>query len=450
MKSIKLSKREFERALKLGLGRAYLHVRDYGDKGVERVIERSILTDFVYDNQFEGNRGWWTFSTLLNTGRIRDYAEFFMKNIGRGELRSVDYNHQLVLAGYFFEQGYTEFRPRVFELARKLLALREHECQCLQELISAAGEAGLQFGLVEFCKAEADLIKMTWECNEIYEYADNHMFSADKALDRIEEKHPDTRRFREAVKEFQIEESTPCVEKQPPTLEEILEFLDSCNSFARNYRVARFGRIAGDEHLAVIYNRLLKADTEILQHACMVAFCDRKLPVIENRVLKMLSAKNEKLRRACANALSNCEHPAVRRKALQLLKSDDAETLIFGLKLLENNYHSADASLILETLMKLRNSHDIHSAGIVLKHLSRGEGRNELKDCFLWLYENGPEAWCRAEFVKILYEWGACSDEILHESEWDSGDEVQEFARNVLTSRELEKNGRDSLCPNAE
>ena len=445
MKSKKLTKREFERAIKLGLGRAFLHVRDYGDKGVERIIERSILTDYVYDNQFEGSRGWWTFSMILNTGKIRDYAEFFLKNIGRGNLSPVDMFHQLNLAGYFFEQGFTEFRPHIFELAMRLLALRDYKIGSLRELISVGGEAGLQYGLVELCKSETELITFSWECNEIYEFAEDNMFSVNKALDKIEKQFPDTKHFREAVNAHRSEKLTPCEEEQPPTLEEILEFLDSCSSFVRNYRVSRFGRIASDENIAVIYNRLAEATTEVQQHACILAFCDRKLPVIEDKVLKMLEAKNEKLRRACANALSNCTHMKIRRKARQMLRADDVETVIIGFRLLESNYCSTDASLILEALMKLRKVDDIHSAGVALKRLSRVEERKELKDCFLWLYENGPESWCRAEFVKTLCRWEECPDEILYESEWDSGDEVQECARNVLTARELEKTGGNIL-----
>jgi hypothetical protein len=376
---------------------------------------------------------------ILNTGNVGKYATFFLKNLGLGELRPVDMLHQLVVAGYFFEQGYTDFRPKVFALARKLLTLLEHEDSCLRELISAGGEAGLQFGLVELCKAENNLVKRSWECNQIYEFADYNLSSVDAALDRIEERHPDTKRFREAVREFQKEESAPAEEQSAPTLEEILKYFDSCNSFVQNYRVSGFGRIASDEQISIIYKRLLEANTEVQQHACMVAFCNRKFPAMDRRILQMLETKNQKLRRACANALSNCSHPTIRRKALQMLQSDDADTICFGLRLLVSNYRPSDAELLIKALKKLQKADAIHSAGLSLKKLYRDGERKELKDCFLWLYENGPESWCRAEFVQTLYRLGICTDEILYESEWDSGSELQEFARNVLTLRELEK-----------
>jgi HEAT repeat protein len=441
MKAKRLSKREFERALKLGLGRAFLHVRDYGDAGVEDVIERSLLTDYVYDNQFEGDRGWWCFSILLNTGRIHEYAEFLLNNIGRGELRPLDQRHQLIVAGYFFEQGYQEFRKEIFGLSRVLLARASHQVSCLRELISVAGEKGFEFGLVELCKGCADLDQFSWECNEIYEFANNNLSSVDEALKRIEELEPDTVRFRAAIEEFKREDVEPYKPKPDPTLSEIVEFITVRDSFVRNVRPVRFGKIATDEEIGTVFDLLQHADSEVKQYACLLVFDDRQLPLIDERILNILNADNKRLRLACASALSNCSDRLVRRKALTLLKSEDGEHINFGLALLKSNYRSSDANLVLKALQKLQTPQDIHSAGLALKDLRRVEGRQELKDCFLWLYENGPESWCRAQFVETLYEWQLCPDEILYESQWDSGSDSNEFARAILTSREIQQTG---------
>ena len=57
--SLPLSVREFERALSIGHGRAWLHASRHGVDGLHDVITHALLHSLAFDVQCEGDRGPW-------------------------------------------------------------------------------------------------------------------------------------------------------------------------------------------------------------------------------------------------------------------------------------------------------------------------------------------------------------------------------------------------------
>ncbi len=81
MKPRKLGKRAFARALRHGLGSAHLHVKEYGDEGVENILIDACLTDLVYDRQADSGRARWLARMLDASGRIEYYASKILEAI---------------------------------------------------------------------------------------------------------------------------------------------------------------------------------------------------------------------------------------------------------------------------------------------------------------------------------------------------------------------------------
>ncbi len=437
MKARKLSKREFARAIKFGLGRAVLHVRDYGDKGVEDILKEAMLHNYVFDMQFESDRCSWLYSILSLTGRLRSYVDFFYQTVCNTVPSEYDMRQQLVLAGIFFSLGFEEFRPIVLNFGSKLSACKRFKITGGCELFDVAGTFGFEMAVKGICRAETDLLALGYECNQIYEHSENGIREdIGKVLTRLEEQEPDLKRFRDSVTAFKADSDTVYEERPKLTLDEFLRGAEE-QTDAYAFASSRFGRSASPEELDVVFALLLKETEWMKQYSYISVFRCYQLPKISEKIFKLLDSPHHRLRHACATALANSVDARVRAKALKMLRSREDFKIPLALTLLQKNYRPSDAPIILSALENMSDPIQIHSAGGDVKDLlSSGEGK-ELVDCFFWLYEHGPEAHCRYYFLESLIEWDICPKEIVYEAQWDSGEEVQALARDFLTRREM-------------
>ena len=68
--ALPLSPDAFEDALRKGLGRASLHVREHGAAGLESRLLDACRTNWVFDAQCEGTRGEWLWE-IVTAARLR-------------------------------------------------------------------------------------------------------------------------------------------------------------------------------------------------------------------------------------------------------------------------------------------------------------------------------------------------------------------------------------------
>jgi len=73
-----LSKNDFVKALECGLGRAFLHVKIYGDTNIEEELLHAVTHSLAYDDQAEGNRGDWMYDMIQSTSRPEFYFDKLM------------------------------------------------------------------------------------------------------------------------------------------------------------------------------------------------------------------------------------------------------------------------------------------------------------------------------------------------------------------------------------
>jgi hypothetical protein len=106
----KLSREEFDAALKDGLGRAVLHVRHYGDAGFEDLIEDALVFDYSYDMQIEGTRSDWLLDILRHVGSIKTYVERLLERYAADESLDRNLIQQIEVASKLFDLGFAEFR----------------------------------------------------------------------------------------------------------------------------------------------------------------------------------------------------------------------------------------------------------------------------------------------------------------------------------------------------
>jgi hypothetical protein len=110
----RLTKEEFNSAIQKGLGRAYLHVLEYGDENIRDSLQNAIVHNLVYDVQCEGGRADWLFSILNNTKHLSHYEEYLLSKLGTIE-KDWDRDQAFELLYHFARNGSRSAREKLYQ-----------------------------------------------------------------------------------------------------------------------------------------------------------------------------------------------------------------------------------------------------------------------------------------------------------------------------------------------
>jgi hypothetical protein len=106
----RLTQEQFRNALRKGLGRALLHVREFGAVGLEDEIAHACTTSLVYDAQCEGTRGEWLHAIVTLAGLIEKVAPLIVDILRRSSTPDEywDVAQLCVLASLFARGGHND------------------------------------------------------------------------------------------------------------------------------------------------------------------------------------------------------------------------------------------------------------------------------------------------------------------------------------------------------
>ncbi len=438
MKAKKLTAQEFALAVQLGLGSALLHVKEYGDDGIELIILDALLINYVYDMQIEGDRVYWLMQLVTLSGRVRFYAGALLAKLQKKKkYKCYDMVQQICLSHYFFELGFIEFLPVMFSKFRQLSAAGGGGI-CGVKLFRVAGLAGLEFVAQVLGSNQKNIEDDT--CFEILEDAREEFGEevVDVRLKVLSLKNDDIRLFLDACARHQANREKTCLPRQALSLPFLVDALEDGNqSRFAHMKYRRFGRTASDQDLFVLFNMLLHTQDRRKQLALLSVFAYRSMPVFDSQLLNLVESESRQIQWAAAEVFAHFKNDLVRRKALKLFRQGREEMIPIALRLLAHNYRPEDAVKILSLLRSMQSREHIHSAGMHLRTIAEHAGDNELAPCFLWLYHNGPDSFCRESFVEQLIAWKKCPPKILYELQWDSRDETQYLARNQYNASQV-------------
>lgn len=425
----KLTRDEFSRAIKLGHGRALLHVKEYGDDSIEDAIKESLLTSHAYDVQIEGLRTWWLWQIVTLTGKSNSYADHLLSNFNLSTHSHHDVAQQFELASMFFDLGRIDFRPAMFADFQRM-AHEPGMSSCGRAMVEVSGLAGLEM-VAKTCGESPEIID-DYECNKVLEraIANGYERTVMEHMSKLAEKEPTVKVFMDACEQFNAS-SGALSERSQPTLEELLMLIEQ-GELNNPGKFKAFGRRATADELAQVSNLLKHASTERDRLAFLQVFHWVAMPQFSTDTLKLLSDNNAQIRMAAAKALSHSKSPDIRNTALSMLQSGESSSVSIALDLLKNNYTPDDSQLVMQGLRCLKLPFDIHAAGMAVKNICRTSQCSELAPAILWLYEHGPDTFCRLDFVEQLVEWQKCPPDLLYEAQWDAGSELRDFARNQI------------------
>lgn len=448
MKIIKLSRREFARAIRTGQGSAFLHVRHYGDEGIEPEILGACLQDLRYDTSVETCRSAWLAQMIDSTRNPKLYRDA-IANALENPIKYKPHIGQLAnLASEFFERGFGEFK----ETLLKLRSLDDPEI--LFELppvwIDIAGMAGFELAARMLVEKNAD----EWDYHGLWTcLADCEGQSEAKKL--IEKRKNEDESFAQFWSQFgklfepNDDKSSRRADTNPWTISKLIEAIKTglpANTYARE--IMGLGRKSTEEEAETVLTIVEQETDTVRVIALLKFFAYRAFPHVPIKLLDQIFTKNPNLRSALRRAFSQVKTPLVREVALTALKSKSKEDLWTGLALLENNYDPTDSEVVLKTLQKFVTPDDRHRASSLARGWCENGHDVRLAEVLIMTYSLNPCSYCRYEALRLLVERKQAPEDLLFQSQWDANLDARLMARGALTESCMARSS--NLCKRIE
>ena len=414
MKVKRLSPRQFERALRLGHGRALLHVREYGDVGIEEVLEQELL-----NGNFRSAE--WLMSIVQATENLKRYAQLFLSF----KTESVDLGAiglRIQIAAHFYQLGYEDLSRFVFEAFCTLASSDEYwSSEDVAPVLRVTGFAGLESiaTIVGGSRKVSD-----WQCDTILDAA-KLAFGEAQTRSWFEGKAKAQRQlsaFRDACLRRQAKDNRPSPTIEPLSVD-IIERAVANNGRLPTYKsLQAFGLNATPRDAARLFELLMQCNRPWAQtiYLSLLGWC--KLPHVNAKIFEMLNHSDTAF--AAGEALSMVSCQSVRKLARTLLSERDD----LGLKLLAASYTSEDAPLVLNVLRELYCESDSSSVLYMINMTARTNDVS-LAPCLLFLYENSSKSWFRKFAIARLIRWGRLPRSVAHEACWDATEDVRRICR---------------------
>ena len=426
------NKHDFKKAFRLGLGRAYIHVRDHGDEGLQGIILHHCLKNPCYDTQGEESRASWLMSVIDVCEDPTYYADKIVKELSiANDNRDLSqlYDLCLILA----KRGnisavsaiYVRFDKQEFNEAwlggNHIIEL--HGLGGLTHVAKVLGKRMLEGDgywddsvYPHSCElygkdmVDKHLEKLSAEDAEIALYLKN-VLEVYKAWDK-----PSNINSPEKLRK-RTREDLP--------LNKILHFIEEGKSHPS--RCMRFGKHATDEEINIIYKGLLVEEREEQLVRYLWVFRRRELPEHHDKIFLFAHSDNEKLRGAAITALTHTSHSRVRNFAIKLHDADDVNHFIEAIELFVNNYQLGDYKYIERALIESEDTDALFSICYDLLKVFEEHPESGMQKCLLWIYENNPCAHCRSRAVELLLEHNVMPKNIHNECRYDCCEETKEL-----------------------
>lgn len=106
------------------------------------------------------------------------------------------------------------------------------------------------------------------------------------------------------------------------------------------------------------------------------------------------------------------------------------------------NYRKGDDILFTKKAERYKNEHIIHSLVCGYIAIYKANKTKECKRPLEIIYDKLTCGIHRTEIIKILYDNGALSNNILREIEFDSYEETRKFYQKIMNNKDKQRTGR--------
>jgi hypothetical protein len=436
-----LDRDEFAAALRKGLGRAMLHVRQFGLDEVWDLVLEACLHNQVYDQQIDDVRGEWLFEMFKDSPYLPRFREAILAAI---EVETEDRNLVQIcnLMGRLAVRGDNEAHQKLKDFVyRNETESEDFDWLGEDDLLFVEGPGGI-LGLArnfslrmhanpEYSPPFIDFDDFPEYARILKEYsakdpaiAAYYQYLEIAGQERFSKKSEEERALERTLRHERI--------RQEYSLQSILD--DARNEVGKYPdRYMQFGQHATRDELEEIYTRLIGETRDPVRTRLLWVFRFRlaPLPHIDDQFIEWAAARSDELRAAAIWDLSLVSDQRIH----QLAKSKVEAGALTGsdcdaIRLFVHNYDESDGPLILSALEKIHPERDdAYSLSQDILEVSDKHVGQLPPGLLLWVYENMPCTHCRFRAVEMLDRMHQFSDALRFECQYDCNEDIRAFAR---------------------
>ena len=429
-----MTKKEFKEAMLRGLGRCVIAVQNEPEKYRDMVLW-ACKQDIAYDAQSEGTRAWYVAAMVSAYPDPETFigaaAEALKKHRSNG---SWNFLHLCELLMLFAMDGSETAKQALEEkyqaLLDRMLARKRRPDRMFHELSDLE-----QLGLVlaadkpSFVRIARDFGRLYREKSYLEDGDFAWFFSA---------KGGQYRKTMERAAE--TDEYIACfLQRERASIAAREELWNQKRENLRNNlqgaRLSRWLSRQADQETIEQYAAAYRDQTQPEQRAeALTAFAWCPYPDDPQPILADTQSDCEELRRAAWRALERIRHVDVRQFALDNAERGVRDPENFAL--LATNYVSKDGPL-LESLLReqiaAKDWDGVHATGLdIYRIFDEHIGKPRPKHLLPLLYEYNPCSFCRKFALEYMSKHRMLTKEILEECQFDSNDEIRQFAAKRL------------------
>lgn len=412
---------EFQKSLRLGLGRAIIYAQGHDLREFRNLILDACLHCYSYDVQIEGTRASYMYDLV---GCLPDkdfYYDAVLKSLpGSGD--DVDAVQRFHLAACLAFDGSDESRQAMYE---SYVPGPDTGEQIGIDFLKLDGIKGLLFvaeKIGALLSGRPDEVDVGWLIDRSLEIC-----GEPETWDALREAggtNPDVERYRRAAVAM-VERWTGEPAQRPDFTLLRYEQLSGELMARKRYLLPKWGERASDEELEKAARGLIAATDPKQQFAHLRIFAQRCFPCDVHTLLDLVGVEQDRVGWAAVKALANVGDPAVRDLAFRLVEGR-AKWRGEAIALLARSYEEGDHKIILGWFQEEEDPEALHSMGMELIDFWEAHPDDSTQVSMLRsLYERGPCSFCREGAVNRLLERGALPDELRAECTWDANDDIR-------------------------
>ncbi len=424
--------KDFEKWLRLGLGRAVLFLKQNHSAPYRDAILYACLHDQRYDRQCEDIRGTYLYDLIVATGEPAYYRDkiiaalYPLSSEGEGAFQRME------IVRHFAAAGDQIARVALYTAFLKNAQLRDY--RGAGELIELDGMEGFTTVLTTYLQTVGEDKDIEDVGNWMYDLEEREgKETARELFTELREQIPAIGECLAAVQRERASRQGKSKLSRPKldyaSLSQLID--EYCakprdnREFASASRFRSLGKRATAEALARISVDTEQETDELRLLPMLRLFGMVTFPGNPVRLITLAGSENGAIARAAMQALENVSHPEARTFAFELMK----QPRFYGhaVDILTSNFVEGDYSNVEPLLRQEMGEEDFHSLGISVKDMVEKFPRPEAIPSLQWLYENGPCGLCRSGCVELLDQLGAlpkglraecCFDASPHTREW--------------------------------
>ena len=446
-----MNKKEFEYAMKRGLGRCVLELKENHDiEKFRDIVLKGCLNNYSYDTQCEGTRSEYMY---VLQSYFDDEKFFEDKIIERFFGKITDswlFDHLAHLLYLFADDGskksyeamlrkYDDLYKRLrSNMGRDFMEQFEWLCVWLVTLEGFDRFKKIVLDLADYyerqAKRKACPVTVSFDCfwSSSKDYCDeNEMMKFVMENDR-----KGIRIFWDSISDFvrvnEEERETQREKKQKPEVPTLEQLIEECTMKSDTIlflgKRARFSRFATEEQLMELAERIVHMEeNKELKGELLMVFRNKPFPLDSGYLIGYAEDENIKLSQGALEALQIKKDERVKEYAYQLIrqkrKLDNALPMLFA------NYSKEDDTIILDLLKQQKISYracEWH--GVFLSALDWLEENADAPiDAAYYIYEHTLCSSCRSYLVKLMIDRGMMTEDIRRECKYDSNSDIREM-----------------------